>query len=75
MMIDESGLTWRQDRIERGPSGEACIVYACLDHPRLFKLAQRARPDATLIESFHIAGLPQIYRTAREAVDAMRANP
>ncbi len=71
---DEHGLTWRCISHALGPGGERCTRYACVGQPRLERLVQCVA-GGELTESYHVAGLAQVYHSPGEAVAAMWSNP
>jgi hypothetical protein len=75
MIVDEHGFVWRSTRAQTGPRGEQCVEYVCPLYPRLTRMVQRPGPDDPWNETFHVERLAQQYRTAREALAALRANP
>lgn len=74
MILDESGLTWKRFASGYGPQGSDFVEYRCPQHPRLSKVVQHQTGDAPAVETFHVDGLAQVYRTARQALQALAAN-
>ena len=74
MICDEAGVIWRCVRVLHGPRGEQLVEYDCPGRPRLHRLVQRQSEDAPYVESYHVEGLAQVYRTPHEAVAALREN-
>lgn len=75
MTLDEYGLGWERFASGYGPQGADFVEYRCSTHPRLSKLVQHTSGDAPPVESYHVDGLAQHYRTAEQALVALRANP
>lgn len=76
MISTEPGLRWRRSSVDRGPRGEECVRYDCIEHPRLYQLRQRPHADAEWRTLFYVEGIAaQHYDDPVEALQAMRSNP
>lgn len=76
MILTEPGLTWRRIAIGDAARGGHFSEYRCIEHPRLARLVQRPNDSEPYVETYHVQGIAaQYYRSADDALAAMRANP
>ena len=75
MILDESGLTWHAVQGGMDTHGSTFTEYGCLEYPRLTRLVQRATDDGEYVETYSVRGIANYYRSAAEAIEAMKANP
>ena len=74
MITDEAGLHWRLVDSGQGPRGEEFSEHVC-QHERLTRMVQRPSHDAPWVETYHVEGLAQQYKTPHAALQALRQNP